>query len=267
MRRVPSPGRWPTTTPGGAASATSSPSAAKTAAVSPGSETISYAAYQQAIERPLRAFLAAHANIDFIVLTKGVPIRIADAPGRGLGNHRPSLDSYLASLDYEKTPGAASVHIVDSGFTGTAWANRFWNSSEPFSHAKFGGRLVARLDGYTEADAKALTSRAWPRRSRRESLAPGNIILLDACPAFGFADRKKQPRPIFVSPPAAGKEPTIVELNFNEYNADMQHAADLLRGRSAGRVDPNGRLHGKPQRPAGILSLSYPPCTATVSFS
>jgi hypothetical protein len=33
-------------------------------------ETISYAAYEQAVEKPLRAFLAAHASIDFIVLTK-----------------------------------------------------------------------------------------------------------------------------------------------------------------------------------------------------
>ena len=33
---------------------------------------------------------------------------------------------------------------------------------------------------------------------------------------------KKQPRPIFTSPPAPGERPTIIELNFNEYNADMQ---------------------------------------------
>ena len=52
-------------------------------AANPANETISYAAYEQAIEKPIRTFLAAHANIDFIVLTKGIPIRIADAPGRG----------------------------------------------------------------------------------------------------------------------------------------------------------------------------------------
>jgi predicted secreted hydrolase len=64
-----------------------------------------------------------------------------------MGNRRPSLDSYLAALDYERLPGAVSVHLTDSGFTGTAWANRFWNSSTPFAHAKFGGYLVTRLDG------------------------------------------------------------------------------------------------------------------------
>ena len=80
-------------------------------AANPRIETISFAAYEQAIEKPIRTFLAAHASIDFIVLTKGIPIRIADAPGRGMGNRRPSLDSYLAALDYEKTPGAVSVHL------------------------------------------------------------------------------------------------------------------------------------------------------------
>ena len=98
-------------------------------AANAGNETISYAVYEQTIEKPIRGFLADHANIDFIVLTKGIPIRIADAPGRGLGNHRPALDSYLAALDYEKPPAAASVRLNDSGFTGTAWSNRFWDSS------------------------------------------------------------------------------------------------------------------------------------------
>ena len=145
------------------------------AAAGPENETISYAAYRQAIEQPLRAFLSSHPHIEFIVLTKGIPIRIADAPGRGLGGGRPSLDSYLAALDYEKTQGAISVEISDSGFTGTAWANRFWNSLEPFSHAKFGGYLVTRLDGYTEADAKA-QSRPSPWRPNISQRTPRRTV-------------------------------------------------------------------------------------------
>ena len=123
------------------------------------------------------------------------------------------------------------MHLADGGFTGAAWANRFWKSSEPFSHAKFGGWLVVRLDGYTEADAKALTTRALAAERRAERRAAGGKVLLDACPAFGFADRNRQPCPIFPSPPAAGEQPTVVELNYNEYNADMQLAADILRAR------------------------------------
>src|SRR5579871_6260970 len=124
-------------------------------ALSADRETLSFAEYQGQIEKPLRAFLAAHPKVDFIVLTKGIPIRIADAPGRGLGNKRPSLDSTLAALDYDKEPKAINVPISDSGFVGTAWANRYWQAKERFSHVKFGGYLVTRLDGYTQADAMA----------------------------------------------------------------------------------------------------------------
>ena len=201
-------------------------------AANPGLETIAFAAFQESLEKPLRDFLSGHPSIDFIVLTKGIPLRIADAPGLGLGDHRPSLDSYLAALDYDKVPDAVRVRLTDSGFTGTAWANRFWNSTDRFTHVKFGGYLVTRLDGYTEADAKALTTRSLAAEQHVGKLASASKVLLDTCPAFGYADRKKQPRPIFTSPPAPGERPTIIELNFNEYNADMQLAAEILRSRS-----------------------------------
>lgn len=208
-------------------------------AANPGLETITFAAFQEALEKPLRDFLSGHPGIDFIVLTKGIPLRIADAPGLGLSDHRPSLDSYLAALDYDTVPGAVRVRLTDSGFTGTAWANRFWNSTDRFTHAKFGGYLVTRLDGYTEADAKALTTRSLAAEQnaavaggRRTPALSSGKVLLDTCPGFGYADRKKQPRPIFTSPPASGERPTIIELNFNEYNADMQLAAEILRSRS-----------------------------------
>ena len=70
------------------------------------------------------------------------------------------MDSYLAALDYTNFPGALKIDITGSGAIGFAFSNRYWNATEPFSHSKFGGYLVTRLDGYTEADAKALTSRA-----------------------------------------------------------------------------------------------------------
>ena len=53
--------------------------------------------------------------------------------------------------------------------------------------------------------------------------APGGLVLLDTCPGFGYADRKRQPRSVTTD---SG------ELNFDEYNADMQRAADILRSRS-----------------------------------
>jgi uncharacterized protein (TIGR03790 family) len=198
-------------------------------ALNAGNETISFAGYQSQVEVPVRAFLSTHPKIQFIVLTKGIPIRIADAPGRGLGNKRPSLDSYLAALDYDKDPKAISVPISDSGFTGTAWANRYWQAKEPFSHAKFGGYLVTRLDGYTMDDAMALTARAIAS----EKSPPRGGVLLDTCKSFGYADRALQPVQLFATPPQPGKAlPPMADINFNHFNADMQKAADLLKARN-----------------------------------
>ena len=166
--------------------------------------------------------------------------------GCGLNNTHASLDSYLAALGYDKLPGAVSVHLSDSGFIGTAWANRFWNSSTPFTHAKFGGYLVTRLDGYTEADAKAVTTRALAAEGQAGKAAADGKVLLDTCPAFGYADRKSQPRPVTSD---SG------ELNFNEYNADMQRAADLLRARTCRRVDPDRRFRRETHRTVGIYFL------------
>lgn len=195
-------------------------------ALNAANETIAYADYQSRIEKPLREFLSSHPKVDFIVLTKGIPIRIADAPGRGLGNKRPSLDSTLAALDYDKAPQAINVPISDSGFTGTAWANRYWQAKEPFSHAKFGGYLVTRLDGYTEEDAKALTTHALAA----EKSPPSGPILLDTCKSFGYAERAVQPVPLFAAPPEHGKPlPPMPDINYNHFNADMQKAADILK--------------------------------------
>src|ERR1051325_7110380 len=196
-------------------------------AASAGNETIAFATYRDGIERPLRVFLRRHPEVDFLVLTKGVPIRIADSPGRGLGNRRPSLDSYLAALDYDVDKHAIDVPINDSGFTGTAWANRFWRSRERFSHARFGGYVVTRLDGYTEGDAKALVDRAI----EAERKPPSGTVLLDTCKAFGYSE-SPQPVELFTTAPRIGDRlPPMADINFNHFNADMRKAAGILRDR------------------------------------
>jgi uncharacterized protein (TIGR03790 family) len=197
-------------------------------ALNRGNETLTFAEYESRIEKPLHAFLAAHPKVDFIVLTKGIPIRIKDAHGRGLGNKQPSLDSTLAALDYAKDPKAINVPISDGGFTGTAWANRYWQAKERFSHAKFGGYLVTRLDGYTQADAMALTARSLAA----EQHPPNGAILLDTCKIFGYADRAMQPVQLFATPPEPGKTlPPLRDISYSHFNADMQKAADILRAR------------------------------------
>jgi len=191
-------------------------------------ETIAYPAFRDSVEAPLRAYLIHHPKIDFILLTKGMPIRITGSPGLGINGTQLSLDSYIAALDYGERKDSVKVTLTDSGFAGTAWANRFWNSNERFSHAKFGGYLVTRLDGYAEDDARLLI--AWSLAAERER--PEGEVLLDSCPSFGYADPKTQPVSIFTGPPdpKAGVK-SVNELPYNTYNADMERAEELLSQR------------------------------------
>jgi uncharacterized protein (TIGR03790 family) len=187
-------------------------------------ETIGYADFKADIETPIHSFLQQHAKINYIVLTKGIPIRVQGAKtGEGYGGPvRASLDGTLAALDYDTIPGAVKVRFDDpSGFAvGTAWLNRYWNQPGRFSHAQFGGYLVTRLDGYTLRDARALTERALAA----ESKLGGGDILLDIEPDFGLGKPGSEPAPI----------PTALitqESSYDTWNADMEHAGKELRAR------------------------------------
>ncbi len=185
-------------------------------------ETMEFADFQTAIGEPLQDYLTAHPKIDFIVLTKGIPIRLINAPV-GINGNLCSLDSYLASLGYASRKDTTKMTLNDSGFTGKCWFNRYWNSKERFSHAKFGGYLVTRLDGYTVGDAKSLTTSALDS----EKTAPTGKILIDIASGHGLGDLKKVP----ISPQGQTKDgvTSLSEMNYNEWDADMMVAADQLQ--------------------------------------
>jgi uncharacterized protein (TIGR03790 family) len=198
-------------------------------AVDPKNETMTLTEYQNSIEAPVRDYLAVHTNIDFIVLTKGVPIRIRGSAMGSCDEHsrepenirgHPSVDSTLAALDYNNFPNLLKIDITGSGAIGRAFSNRFWNATEPFSHSKYGGYLVTRLDGYTMDEAKNLVQQAL---DAEKSLVHGDV-LFDVQPAFGLGDETAQPAPI--------TGPIILrESPWSEYNADMRHSHTLLDGR------------------------------------
>ncbi len=202
-------------------------------AISTKNETIALADFTRAIETPVRGYLAAHTNIDFIVLTKGIPIRITgsdmgscDQNSREPKNIRghPSVDSFLAALDYMNFPSTLKIDIAGSGAIGCAYSNHYWNATEPFSHAKFGGYLVTRLDGYTEADAKSLVTRALAAEKNIAQILTQGKVLLDVEPAFGLGDKATQPGPI-------ASTNILAESAWSEFNADMRHANDILASR------------------------------------
>jgi len=190
-------------------------------ALNAGNETLPYSVFKPAIEAPLREFLKLHPKIDFIVLTKGLPIRLTGAP-TGVSGNQPSLDSTIAALDYAERKDTLLLEIKDSGFTGTGWVNRYWNSNERFSHAKFGGYLVTRLDAYTTDEANLLVRYSLDA----EKNGPTGKIILDTAPGHGLGDVKMVPRSIAN---ANGKGKAILgELNYNEYDADMVVAGQML---------------------------------------
>ena len=100
--------------------------------------------YEKSIQDPVRkAIKASKVRIDYIVLTKGVPIRVKE------GGY--SVDALLAAMDLPQKP---ITSLEESDIRRAV--SPYFQKDEPFSSAKFGFYLVTRLDGYTVADAKAL---------------------------------------------------------------------------------------------------------------
>ncbi|MCH7903523.1 MAG: TIGR03790 family protein [Armatimonadetes bacterium] len=109
------------------------------------SETIPIARYRSEIEAPVRTAIKALSKpIDFIVLTKGIPIRISGKPGY-------SVDGHLGGMDVNFRPKSENDSKI-----GRFANNPYYRKSEPFSSKKYGYYLVTRLDGYTLEDAKRL---------------------------------------------------------------------------------------------------------------
>jgi uncharacterized protein (TIGR03790 family) len=186
-------------------------------------ETISFSSYTTKIQTPISTYLAKHSGINFIVLTKGIPIRIDGADtgsenqGQSPQDYQPSLDSYLAALGYSTANGNVKATIAGSGAQGVAWINKYYNSNAPFTHAAFGGYLVTRLDGYTQADATALVDRSLAATTNPAT----GPILLDVDINDGLGDKTTMP-------PATPSTNVTEEESYDHGNADLLHTADVL---------------------------------------
>ena len=114
--------------------------------------------YLREVENPISEWLTRHSAQDrilYIVLTKGIPLRIRGSGGRQ--GSMASVDSELTLL-YRKLVGASSP-------TPGPVPNPYFRSAglaveaKPFTHANFDIYLVSRLDGFTEGEAIALIDR------------------------------------------------------------------------------------------------------------
>ena len=135
----------------------------KTAAV----DEVERATFEAEIQAPAANWLRQHAAQDrilYIVLTKGIPLRIKGTPGR---------DGTLASVDSELTLLYRRMTGADATLTGRL-ANPYFLDAKPveqaaaFDRKAFDLYLVTRLDGYTVEDVIGVIDRgAAPVREGR----------------------------------------------------------------------------------------------------
>jgi uncharacterized protein (TIGR03790 family) len=116
-------------------------------------EECSYKEYEEQLQGPLKQFLAKlNRPIDYIVLTKGIPIRIHEGTEGGL-----SVDSLVVTM--ERTDLLGSPDLGNR-------VNPYFGVAERFSHARWGMYLVTRLIGYTRADCLRLVDNSLAANRR-----------------------------------------------------------------------------------------------------
>ena len=133
-------------------------------------DQVTRAEYELTIQAPIAAWLARNSAQDrilYIVLTKGMPLRIAGTGGRT--GTVSSVDSELTVL-YRRMTGQA---VAPNGSIDNPYylADAPVNSATRFSHAAHDIFLVTRLDGFTTEDVKALIDRSL------EPATTGRVLL------------------------------------------------------------------------------------------
>ncbi len=126
----------------------------------PTDEQIKDEVFAKTVLTPIKQYLKTSGlkdEIDYIVLTKGIPIRTAAHWG---------IDS-----------------VLTRPFSGcqTQAENPYFDAKQHFSHGKYDMYLVTRLDGLTVADAKALVDRALKAKPEK------GLFLLDVGPNWDNA--------------------------------------------------------------------------------
>jgi uncharacterized protein (TIGR03790 family) len=115
----------------------------------PTTEECTMVEYKQQMEAPIKRFVReGRLAIDYIVLTKGMPIKTKEGPAGGF-----CTDSLLATMDWSLLTGRSP--------------NPYFAKSDRFTHAKYNLYLVTRLIGYSRADCLKLIDNAVAARPAR----------------------------------------------------------------------------------------------------
>lgn len=140
----------------------------------PPADDIEFAAFQREIQVPLASWLASRGLQDrilYVVLVKGVPLRINGTTGRD--GTVASVDSELALL-YRRMTGAV-VPLTGAEPNPYYLGEQPIAAARPFSRRAFDTYLVTRLDGYTATDVRSLIARG-------AAPAPRGLIVFDQKP-------------------------------------------------------------------------------------
>ncbi len=185
-------------------------------------DEIPHPVYAVEIERPIAQWLAsrnAYDRILYIVLTTGVPLRIAGTAGTT--GTTASVDSELTLL-YRRLLGT-SIRLNGSEKNPYFLDQRAVDTATPFTHANHDIFLVSRLDGFTVADVKGLIDRAV-------SPSQNGVVLLE---------RRVE------------LEPTI----SNEYLRRAADAVEKLRASGTGTL--NAGVATRPEEPPVLGYYSW----------
>jgi len=173
----------------------------------PITEEISATDFYNYLLRPVRAAVGASTTrIDFIVLMKGIPLRLDGRRGY-------SVDGQLVQLDSVTGPPIEDLAMR----TAIPRRNPYYARREPFSSRRFGMYLVTRLDCYELAQCRALVDRAAAAlpepglfffnpsvdhsqgyRDMQATLLEAHLVMRD----LGFSSRLAQPG-VFEAPAEA----------------------------------------------------------------
>jgi hypothetical protein len=231
-------------------------------------DEIDRALFERTIQRPIAEWLARHAAQDrilYILLTRGMPLRIRGTAGRQ--GTMASVDSELALLYRRLTGVTVPVNgpVANPYFAGESDTEL----ARPFTRADHDIYLVTRLDGFSSDDALALVERgAAPakRRRRRAGRAvrhegSAQPLALDRRRAPGGRGPRGRARRHLARPPGPRAGHGLFLLGLRRRGAAPARARRDVRAGRAGRhvrqhrrADVRraaGRVGPRPGDPAG----------------
>jgi len=136
--------------------------------------------YSRTLEGPIGSWLVAHQLTDkvlYIVLTKGVPLRVDGTSG--LQGTVASVDSEL-TLAYRRLVGSPAVSVVGRVPNPYYLGEKPLSEAQPFSRLTSDLYLVTRLDGYTVDDVLKLIDRGSAPSTTGKIVLDQRASLLDA---------------------------------------------------------------------------------------